>query len=204
MFRRRIFKSLIEISTMKIGLYFGSFNPVHTGHCIIASHVVSHTALDQIWFVISPQNPFKKSNALLNEYDRLYLVQLALEGETLLKASDIEFGLPRPSYTSDTLIYLHEKYPQHEFALVMGSDGFQNLNQWKNAELIMRNYPIYVYKRPGFHLQNNTRLSQELPDAPQLLISSTHIRECIKQKKSIRYLVPEKVKDEIEKNGYYR
>lgn len=167
---------------MKIGLYFGSFNPIHTGHCIIASHIVNHTDLDQVWLVVSPQNPLKKSAALLNEYNRLYLVNLAIEGEGSLRASDIEFGLPRPSYTSDTLVYLREKYPQHGFSLIMGSDGFQNLHNWKNASFIIANYKIYVYVRPGFPVEENKKKSIELVDAPLLLISSTHIREHIKQK----------------------
>lgn len=167
---------------MKIGLYFGSFNPVHVGHCIIASHVVNHTELEQVWFIVSPQNPFKRSNSLLNEYHRLHLVQLAIEGEGSLKASDIEFGLRKPSYTADTLVYLQEKYPRHQFSLVMGSDGFQNLPKWKNAPILMANYKIYVYIRPGFPIENAANVEIELLYSPLLQISSTHIRENIKQK----------------------
>lgn len=140
---------------MKIGLYFGSFNPVHTGHCIIASHIINHTELDQVWFIVSPHNPFKKSSTLLNEYHRLFMVQLAIEGELFLRASDVEFGLPKPSYTVDTLVYLHEKYAQHEFSMILGSDGFRNLHKWKNAKLIRSDYKLYVYIRPGFPVEKD-------------------------------------------------
>ena len=131
---------------MKIGLYFGSFNPVHHGHLMIASHVVNRTDVQQVWFVVSPQNPFKQAGSLLNEYDRLHLVNLAIENdETRLRASDVEFKLPRPSYTIDTLIYLEEKYPQHEFAIVMGSDGFINIKRWKNADILLKKYSFYRF-----------------------------------------------------------
>ena len=189
---------------MQIGLYFGSFNPIHTGHCIIAAHLINTTALDQVWFVVSPQNPLKNSNSLLNEYHRLHLIKVAIEEEPALKASDIEFHLPKPSYTVHTLAYLKEKYPRHEFAVIMGSDSFQNLNKWKNAELIIAQYNIYVYTRPGFPVVNTARQNVTVLDAPLLDISSTRIREYIRNKKSISFLVPEKVKDEIEKNGYYK
>lgn len=191
---------------MKIGLYFGSFNPIHHGHLLIASYVLQHSDLQQVWFVVSPQNPLKPAPSLLNEYHRLYLVQLAVEGEQDLKASDIEFKLPKPSYTIDTLTYLGEKYPQHEFALIMGSDSFENLPKWKNADLLLRNYAIFVYKRPGFETlpgYPGAKAVREL-DAPLLPISSTYIRKNIKEKKSIRYLVPDSVRAEIERNGYYR
>ena len=135
---------------MKIGLYFGSFNPVHAGHLIIASHILNETDIEKVWLVVSPQNPFKQENGLLNEYHRLHLVQLATEQDNRIKASDIEFGLPKPSYTINTLTYLAEKFPDHEFSIIMGSDSFQNLHKWKNAELIIRDYEIYVYPRPGF------------------------------------------------------
>ena len=117
---------------MKIGLYFGSFNPIHTGHLIIASHVSNYTDLQEIWFVISPQNPFKKSSSLLNENHRKFLVDLAIEGEDKLKSSNIEFKLPKPSYTVDTLLYLNEKYPKHEFSIIIGSDSYLNIEHWKN------------------------------------------------------------------------
>ena len=189
---------------MKIGLYFGSFNPIHNGHLIIAQHMLNETDLEKIWFVVSPQNPFKQQKALLNEYDRLHLATLAIEGSTDLKAVDIEFKLPRPSYTIHTLIYLSEKYPQHTFAIIMGSDSYQNINDWKNAEALQKNYSIYVYERPGFPATISKTSTVTLLQAPLLQISATHIRELIQQNKSIRFLVPDIVKEEIERNGYYK
>lgn len=190
---------------MKIGLYFGSFNPIHHGHLIIANFFVQNTDLEQVWFVVSPQNPLKSSQGLLNEYHRLYLVQLAVEQEPRLKAVDIEFRLPKPSYTADTLTYLQEKYPQNQFAVIMGSDSFQNITRWKNYEFILRNFPIYIYTRAGHEVtQYYPNASITTLDAPLLQISATHIRECIRNGKSIRYLVPDKVLEEIERNGYYR
>lgn len=189
---------------MKIGLYFGSFNPVHNGHLIIASHVLNETDLDQVWLVLSPQNPLKPSASLLNEYDRLFLVNSALEGETRIKASSIEFGLPKPSYTVDTLAYLAEKYPQHQFSIILGSDSYNNLPKWKNPHIITENYPLYIYRRPGFEVTGITAANITILDAPLLYISSTHIRELVKSGKSFRYLVPDTVKEEIEKAGYYR
>ncbi len=189
---------------MKIGLYFGSFNPVHIGHCIIANHFVQNTDLDRVWLVVSPQNPFKESASLLNEYHRLHLVKLATEDETNLKASDIEFHLPRPSYTIDTLTYLKEKHPEHEFSILLGSDGLQNFSKWKNAAILAKDYRLMVYKRPGFDVVNTLNARMEIAEAPLLEISSTHIREMIKQGKSIRYLVPDKVREEIDLYHYYR
>ena len=189
---------------MKVGLYFGSFNPIHHGHLIIANHVIQHTDIDQLWFVVSPQNPFKQNHGLLNEYHRLHLIKLAIEGEKSLKASDIEFKLPKPSYTVTTLQYLQEEYPKHEFCIIMGSDSYQNLDKWKNAEVIMSRYHIYVYKRPGFDVREDLPAQKTVLDAPLLQISATHIRELVKGGKSIRYLVPDKVKEEIEANRYYK
>ncbi|HTN07240.1 nicotinate (nicotinamide) nucleotide adenylyltransferase [Agriterribacter sp.] len=189
---------------MYIGLYFGSFNPVHHGHLIIAGFIAGYTPLHQVWFVVSPQNPFKISHSLLNEYQRLHLVRTAIEGEPKLRASDIEFHLPKPSYTIDTLAYLEEKYPQHQFAIIMGSDSFQNLHKWKNSEVLMKRFPIFVYKRAGFEVAAGQSPNITILDAPLLQISATQIREMVKQGKSVRYLVPDSVKEEIEKNGYYR
>lgn len=189
---------------MKIGLYFGSFNPIHHGHLIIASHFINETDLNEVWFIISPQNPFKKAGSLLNEHQRFHLAQLALEDETKIKASNIEFKLPKPSYTINTLTYLKEKYPQHQFTIIMGSDGFQNINKWYNAEVILRNYPIAIYLRPGYEITENFGATITIQKAPLLEISSTHIRELIQGNKSIRYLVPEPVREEIEKNNYYK
>lgn len=189
---------------MKIGLYFGSFNPVHHGHLIIASHVLNETSLNEIWMIVSPQNPFKASAVLLNEHHRYHLLQTALENETKIKASNIEFKLPKPSYTVNTLIYLKEKYPQHQFHIIMGSDGFQNINKWHNATAIIKNYPLYIYKRPAFEVAETFGADIKILEAPLLEISSTHIRKLIREKKSIKYLVPDNVREEIEKNNYYK
>lgn len=189
---------------MKIGLYFGSFNPVHIGHLIIASFIVNNTDIEQVWFVVSPQNPLKKSATLLNEYHRLHLVRLAVEDNIQFKASDVEFKLPRPSYTIDTVTYLKEKYPQHSFSIIMGSDSFQNIDKWKNFEQLINNNTIIVYKRPGFELTPQQEKQVICVDAPLLEISATTIRQLIKQGRSIRYLVTDKVLAEIEQNGYYR
>ena len=193
-----------RIVQMKIGLYFGSFNPVHVGHLIITNHILNNTDVQQVWLVISPQNPLKKSIGLLNEYHRLHLVQSATEGENNIKASKVEFSLPKPSYTADTLIYLREKYPQHEFVIIMGSDSFSNLQKWKNYGYIIENYELYIYPRPGFQVNNTINAKINLLDAPLLEVSSSRIRQLIKEKKSIRYLVTDIVKDEIENNIYYK
>lgn len=188
---------------MKIGLFFGSFNPIHHGHLIIANHVAMNSALEEVWFVISPQNPFKKAGSLLNENHRFRLLQLAIEGEKNLRVSNIEFKLPRPSYTIDTLTYLKEKYPTYTFSIIIGSDGFQNIDKWKNAEIILKNYHFIIYKRPGFEVKDTFSANVTIADAPLLEISSTHIRYMIKKRQSIRYLVPDVVKEEIENNLYY-
>lgn len=190
---------------MKVGLYFGSFNPIHVGHCIIANFVLANTSLDQVWFIVSPQNPHKPSAGLLNEYHRLHLVQLAVEGEINLRVNDIEFRLPRPSFTVDTLSYLQEKYSHHSFAVIMGSDSFENLPKWKNYLHIIQHYPIYVYVRPEHEdIAFYPNADIKTVKAPILQISSTLVRNNIKEGKSIRYLVPDKVLEEITRNGYYR
>lgn len=187
---------------MKIGLYFGSFNPIHVGHLIIANHIIENTSLDKIWFVVSPQNPLKQSSTLLNEYNRLHLVRLATENDSRFKVSDVEFKLPKPSYTIDTLTYLSEKYPSYSFTVIMGSDSFQNIKNWKNYELLLSKYSIVVYNRPQFEVKPQKNV--EILNAPLLDISSTYIRNCIQQKKSIQYLVTEPVFNEIERNNYYK
>ena len=188
---------------MSIGLYFGSFNPIHIGHLIIANHFLNFTDLKKVWFVVSPQNPFKEKDKLLNEYHRLHLLKLAIEEDNRLKALDIEFTLPRPSYTATTLIHLEEKYPEHQFSIIMGSDSFQNLHKWRNYETITKNYSVYVYLRPGFEVKNHVNARLHIIEAPLIQISATEIRKMIKEKKSIRYMVPDKVKEEIDRGGYY-
>jgi nicotinate-nucleotide adenylyltransferase len=189
---------------MNIGLYFGSFNPVHHGHLIIANHVVQSTDLDQVWFIVSPQNPMKPAAGLLNEYHRLYLIKIAIDGENHLRVSDIEFKLPKPSYTIDTLTYIHEKYPQHEFSIIMGSDSYQNLARWKNHEQLIKNTSFYIYVRAGFeNIPEYKQAKIKVLDAPLLQISATHIRNILREGKSIRFLVPDCVKEEIERNRYY-
>jgi nicotinate-nucleotide adenylyltransferase len=188
---------------MDIGLYFGSFNPIHVGHLIIAGHISNYCTLDQVWFVLSPQNPLKPQSSLLNEYHRQHLILSAIEGENKLKCSTIEFHLPRPSYTIDTLSYLKEKHPQDNFHVIMGSDSFQNIKKWKNYEPLLREYPLFIYKRPGFEIKNKLNANITVLDAPLLEISSTDIRKMIKNGKSIRFLVPDIVKEEIDRNHYY-
>lgn len=187
---------------MQIGLYFGSFNPIHIGHLIIANHIATNTILNEVWFVVSPQNPLKYTKSLLNEQHRLALVKVAIEGDPNLKASNVEFSLPKPSYTADTLMYLSEKYPQHSFTLILGSDSYTNISKWKNYQFILNNYPLFIYLRPGFAL-TNTPDNCTIIDAPLLQISATDIRQKIKNKKSIKYLVTDAVLAAIQKEGYY-
>ncbi len=189
---------------MPIGLYFGSFNPIHVGHLIIANHVLNLNQIEQIWFVVTPQNPFKPVKSLLNEFDRLHLVQIAVENDSRLRASDIEFKLPKPSYTSHTLAYLKENYPNREFSILMGSDSFQNLPKWKNADQINKNYPILIYLRPGFSVENDHGAKATILEAPLLNISASEIRKLSAQGKSIKYLVPEVVEQEIIKSRLYK
>ena len=189
---------------MKIGLYFGSFNPVHVAHLIIANHILNETDVEKVWFVVSPRNPFKQEATLLNEYHRLHLVRIATQDDLRIKASDIEFSLPKPSYTSVTLAYLADKYPEHQFVIIMGSDSFQNLHKWKNHEVIIKNYPVYVYKRPGFEIENSLGARLNLLEAPLLELSSTQLRKYLREGKSVRYMIPDSVLEEINKGGYYR
>lgn len=189
---------------MNIGLYFGSFNPIHVGHLIIANHIVLHAPLDKIWFVVSPQNPLKPSNTLLNEYDRLHLVELAIQNNNKFRCSNIEFQLPKPSYTIDTLTHLAEKFPHEKFSVIMGSDSIQNITKWKNYETLLKYYPIYVYQRPGFTINPEQYPNIHIVNAPHLDISATHIRNLIKEGKSIQYLVTDDVKNYIEANNYYK
>lgn len=189
----------------KIGLFFGSFNPIHIGHMIIANFMATQTDLDQVWLVVSPQNPLKNKASLARDHDRLHLVRLAIDDNSLLRASDIEFGLPKPSYTIDTLAYLNEKYPDKEFVLIMGGDNLGSLHKWKNYDLLLNNYQIYVYQRPTYDLgQFADHPSVQLFEAPQMKISSSYIRQCIKDRKSIQYLVPEAVFEYINSSSLYK
>lgn len=189
---------------MKTGLYFGSFNPIHVGHLIIANHILNEGIIDKLWFVLSPQNPFKENHSLLNEYDRLHLARVATENDPRIKVMDIEFKLPKPSFTVNTLTWLEEKYSGYSFSVIMGGDSFQNLHKWKNYEHIVSHYPIIVYNRPGFDISNHVDAKLTVLDAPLLQISSTQIREYIQQGKSVRYLLTDPVREEIEKSGYYK
>ncbi len=189
---------------MKIGLFFGSFNPVHNGHLIIANYVCETTELEKVWLVVSPQNPLKQKETLLREYDRLHLINLAIEDNKNLKASNIEFKLPKPSYTIDTLTYLKEKYPQHEFSLIMGSDNLETLHRWKNYELILQNYPIYVYRRRNADTNPFPKNKQiYFLDFPFLDISATFIRDNLKNGVSMQYFLPEPVWKYIDEMKLY-
>jgi nicotinate-nucleotide adenylyltransferase len=194
---------------MKIGLYFGTFNPIHVGHLIIANHMAEHSDLDQIWMVVTPHNPHKQKNTLLDDYQRLHLVNLATEDYPKIKPSDIEFKLPQPNYTVNTLAHLKDKFPQHEFCLIMGEDNLNSLHKWKNYEYILENHDIYIYPRISESIDDETSSVLSHPrihkiDAPIVEISSTFIRESIKNKKNIRPLLPEKVWEYVDHNNFYR
>ena len=188
---------------MHIGLYFGSFNPIHTGHLFVAEHVAAHTDVDKVWFVVSPHNPLKDSASLLNEYDRLHLVELAIADNDNFRASNIEFSLPKPSYTVDTLAYLSEKFPLETFTLIMGGDAFQNIRRWKNWETLVRRHAIIVYNRPGFEVEALTGGNITFLDAPSVHLSASYIRKEIKARRSTRYLLPEPVREYVEANRYF-
>jgi len=176
---------------IKTGLYFGSFNPIHIGHMAIANYMIEYSDLDQLWFVVSPQNPLKEKRTLLKDHHRLEMTRLALEDDPRFRVSDIEFKLPTPSYTIDTLAYLEEKNPGHEFQLVMGADQLRTFHKWKNADLITRNYHRLIYPRPGTDPESLRNLpNATLVNAPLMEISSSFIRQAIKEGKDIRHLVP--------------
>lgn len=196
---------------MKIGLYFGTFNPIHIGHMIIANHVAEYSGLNQIWMVVTPHNPLKIKDTLLDDYKRLQLVFLATEEYTKIKPSDIEFKLPQPNYTINTLVHLQEKFPKHIFSLIMGEDNLKSLHKWKNYEVILQNHEIYVYPRfdgigklakQNSEFANNPKI--HFIDAPIVEISSTFIRENIKKKKNVRPLLPSKVWEYIDHNNLYK
>lgn len=189
----------------KVGLLFGSFNPIHTGHLIIGN-IASETAdINEVWFVVSPQNPMKRSKNLLHEFDRLDMVRAAIHDDFNFKASDIEFHLPKPSYTIDTLTYLSEKFPDHEFRLIIGEDNLDQFPKWKNHELILKDYGLIVYPRPH---ASDSKLKEhpsvKLIDAPKIDISATLIRKLVKGNKSIKYLVPGAVEEIIHSRGFFR
>lgn len=190
---------------MKIGLLFGSFNPIHVGHLIIANYMANYTSLDKVWLVVSPQNPLKKYGDLINTYDRLEMAKLATDNSNNLSVSDVELRLPQPSYTIDTLTHLKAKYPQHEFALIMGSDNLVSLPKWKNYKLILRDYQIYVYPRPGYENTDlATHPSVTITMTPLMELSATFIRQSIAQKKNVQYFVPDVVLEFIDSKHLYR
>lgn len=192
---------------MKVGLYFGTFNPIHVGHLIIANHIVENSDLDQLWMVVTPHNPLKKKSGLLADYHRLQMVHLATEDYDKIIPSDIEFKLPQPNYTVNTLAHLQEKFPQHQFSLIMGEDNLKSLKKWKNYEFILNDYQLYVYPRistdeipeeflnhPNIHKVN----------APIIELSSTFIRNSIKEQKNIKPMLDTKVWEYINHNLFYK
>lgn len=190
---------------MKIGLFFGSFNPVHNGHLIIANYICEVTDLKKVWLVVSPQNPLKPKETLLRDYDRLHLINLAVEDSKNLKASNIEFSLPKPSYTIDTLTYLKEKHPEHQFSLIMGSDNLITLHKWKNYELLLNNYEILAYTRRGFESNPYPEKKNiKILDFPFLDISATFIRDSIKNGISMQYFLPDAVWKYVDEMGWYK
>ncbi|PKP32877.1 MAG: nicotinic acid mononucleotide adenylyltransferase [Bacteroidetes bacterium HGW-Bacteroidetes-17] len=189
----------------KTGLFFGSFNPIHIGHLVIAEYMVENTDLEEIWFVVSPQNPLKEKKSLLADNHRWYMVNLAIENDARFKAIDIEFHMPRPSYTIDTLTRLNEKYPNNVFVLVTGSDIFKNFHKWKNHDTLINQFPFYVYNRPNFRLGSYENHPQvKLFDAPQMEISSSFIRNSIKEEKEIQYMLPPQIDKYIKEMNFYK
>lgn len=188
-----------------IGLFFGSFNPIHIGHLIVAQYMQQFTALNEVWFVVSPHNPFKEKSSLLDDNQRLQMVNLAIDDNYNLKASNIEFSLPQPSYTVNTLAHLQEKHPDKEFALILGEDNLQSFTKWKNFEHILLNHTLYVYPRMGYDGgELKTHKNVIITDAPEVQISSTFIREAIKNKKDIRYFLHPKVWMYIDEMNFYK
>lgn len=189
---------------MTVGLFFGSFNPIHVGHLIIANVMAESPDISQVWFVVSPQNPFKKRKSLLHEFDRLDLVNAAIQDNFSMQACDIEFNMPKPSYTIDTLTYLSQKHPDYTFKLIIGEDNLKSFPKWKNADQILRDYGLYVYPRPNS--QPSELLDHEnvkVIEAPMMDISATFIRDSIKNNRSIKYLVPSAVEEMILSKKFY-
>lgn len=194
----------MENKVSKTGLFFGSFNPVHVGHMIIANHIVEHTDLKEVWMVVSPHNPHKERKTLARDHDRLHLVHLAIGQNYRLRASDIEFSLPKPSYTVDTLAYMREKYPAREFSLIMGGDNLLTLPKWKNYQVILDHHDIYVYNRPGYdkgELSDSPNI--HYIQAPLLDLSASFIRLLLRDKKSVQYLVPDAVFEYLSGSSMY-
>ncbi|MCC6181171.1 MAG: nicotinate-nucleotide adenylyltransferase [Bacteroidia bacterium] len=190
---------------MHIGLFFGSFNPIHVGHMVLANYMASFTDLDAVWFVVSPHNPLKEKATLLHQNQRLHMVNLAIGDNDKLKSSNIEFGLPQPSYTVNTLAYLKEKYPQHQFSLIMGEDNLQSFAKWKNHEYIINNYKLYVYPRPNCNSSEfKTHQNVIMTEAPLMDISSTMIRTAIKNKKDVSFFMPLAVWQYIDEMNFYK
>ncbi|MCB0481556.1 MAG: nicotinate-nucleotide adenylyltransferase [Flavobacteriales bacterium] len=201
---------------MKVGLYFGTYNPVHVGHLIIANHMANYTDLDQVWMVVTPRNPLKQKDSLLEDYHRLELVKRAIEGNWNLKVSDIEFQLEKPSYTASTLAHLQEKYPAHEFSLIMGEDNLRTLHKWKNFEYILKNHSVVVYPRvlteqekseaiqPPIKPEVYNHPSVNMIDAPVMKVSASFIRRAIKEQKDVRYLLTEPVFKYVDEMNFYK
>lgn len=192
---------------MKIGLYFGTFNPIHVGHLTIANHMAEYSDLDQVWFVVTPHSPFKKKSSLLDNHHRFQMVDRAVEFYPKLRASNIEFSLPQPNYTINTLTYLEEKYPDYEFALIMGEDNLKSLHKWKNHELILERHHIYVYPRISdgkveSRFDNHSKI--HLINCPIMQLSSTFIRKAIKDGKNIRPMLPEHVWSYLDEMNFYK
>lgn len=198
--------AVIATRSVRIGLLFGSFNPIHTGHLILAHYMATHTDLSEVWLVVSPQSPYKVNEDLLPEHIRFSLVEAAIAGNDRLRAVDLEFKLPKPSFTITTLEEFRRLHPEIEFVLLMGSDNLLGLAGWKDTERIQREFDLYVYPRPGYSLPTEESTSNRLRivNAPLLDISATFIRQCITDGKSIRYLVPEAVEQQIDAGGYWR
>jgi len=192
---------------MKVGLYFGTFNPIHVGHIIIANHLVEYSDLDEIWMVVTPHNPHKTKNSLLENHHRYELVYIALEKYPKIKPTDIEFKLPQPNYTVKTLAFIDEKYPQHEFSLIMGEDNLQSFHKWKNYETILENHEIYCYPRIAegktkTMFENHHKIHKVA--APIIQISATLIRQGIKSNKNVEPMLPKQVWKYIDEMNFYR
>lgn len=194
-----------ENRQLKTGLFFGSFNPIHIGHLIIANYMATFSGLKEVWLVVSPHNPLKLKSGLANMYDRLEMAKLATENAPQIKVSDIEFKLPQPSYTIDTLTHLRERYPAREFVLIMGADNLVSFKKWKNYEVLLKDYHIFVYPRPGADVSEwENHPSITFTDTPEMEISSTFIRKAIKDGKNVQFFVPDNVLEFIEKKNMYR